>query len=83
MTDMLFSPEQVSILWFLGAAGKAQDLEHVWKSTAISRLFDEDRMAKEKDQEGDTEAHSRDDIAQLKADVLLDVSHTAQRQDGT
>lgn len=79
---MPLSPEQVRFLWFLGAECEAQDLEHICKGAAISRLGDEDRTAQEKDQEGDPEAHSGNDIAHLKAYVLLDVGHTSQRQDG-
>lgn len=82
MKGLLLSPEQVRVLWLVGAAGKAQDLEHVCEGTAISRLSDEDGTAQEKHQEGDPEAHSWDYVAQLKAEVLLDVGHTSQRQNG-
>lgn len=78
---MLLSPEQVSILWFVGAAGEAQDLKHICEGAAISRLHDEDSTAQQKDQEGDPQAHSGNDIAQFKAEVLLDVGHTSERQD--
>lgn len=80
--DMLLSPEQVSVLWLVGAAGKAQDLEHVCEGTAISRLRNEDGTAHEEHQERDPEAHGWDYIAQLKAEILLDVGHTAQRKNG-
>lgn len=80
---MALSPEQIRLLWFLGAAGKAQDLEHICEGAAISRLGDEHSTSQEKDQEGDPEAHSGNDVADLKADVLLDVGHASQRQDGS
>lgn len=80
--DVLLSPEQVGVLWLVGAAGKAQDLEHFCEGTAISRLGNEDGTAQEEHQERDPEAHSWDYIAQLKADILLDVGHSAQREDG-
>lgn len=80
---MLLSPEQVGFLWFLGAAGEAQDLGHICEGAAISRLGDEDGSAQEKDQEGDSEAHCWDDVAKPKAVILLDVGHTTQRQDGS
>lgn len=76
-------PEQVRLLWFWGAAGEAQDLEHVGEGAAISRLGDENGTSQEKDQEGDPEAHSGNDVAELKADILLDVGHTSKRQDGS
>lgn len=79
---MLLSPKQVSVFWPMGAAGKAQDLEHVCEGTAISRFSDEDGAAQEKHQERDPEAHSWDYIAQLKAEVLLDVGHASQRKNG-
>lgn len=77
------SPEQVRLLWFLGTAGEAQDLEHICEGAAISRLGDEDSAAQEKDQEGHPEAHGGNDVAEPKAEVLLDVGHTSQRQDGS
>lgn len=80
---MQLSPEQVRLLWFLGTADEAQDLEHICEGTAISRLGDEDSTAQEKDQEGDPKAHSGNDVADLKAEVLLDVGHTSQREDGS
>lgn len=80
--NRLLSPGQVSVLWLVGAAGKAQDLEHVCEGTAISRFSDEDGTAQEKHQERDPQAHSWDYIAQLKAEVLLDVGHTSQRKNG-
>lgn len=64
----------------MGAAGKAQDLEHVCEGTAISRFSDEDGTAQEKHQERDPQAHGWDDIAQLEAEILLDVGHTTQRK---
>lgn len=82
MNDMLLSPEQVSVLWFVGAAGKAKDLEHVCEGTAIGRFSDEDGTAQEKHQERDSEARSWDYIAQLKAEILLDVGYTSQRKNG-
>lgn len=78
----MLSPEQVRFLWFLGAAGEAQDLEHICEGTTISSLGDENSTAQQKHHEGDSKAHSGNDIAQLKAEVLLDVGHTSQRQDG-
>lgn len=80
--DMLLSPEQVSVLWLVGAAGKAQNLEHVCEGTAISRFSDEDGTAQEKHQERDPEAHSWDYIAQFKAEILLNVGHASQRKNG-
>lgn len=77
------SPEQARLLRFLGTAGEAQDPEHFCEGTAISGLGDEDGAAQEEDHERDPEAHSWNDVADLKADVLLDVGHTSQRQDGT
>lgn len=81
--DQQRSPEQVWLLGFLRAAGEAQDLEHVREGAAIGRLGDEDRAAQEEDQEGDSQAHGGDDVAQLEAEVLLDVGHTPQGQDGS
>ena len=80
---MSLSPEQVGFLWFLGTAGVAQDLEHICEGAAISRLGDEDSTAQEKHQEGDPEAHSGNDVAHLKADVLLDVGHASQRHNSS
>lgn len=79
---MPLSPGQVSVLRLVKAAGKAQDLEHVCEGTAISGFSDEDRTAQEKHQERDPQAHSWDYIAQLKAEILLDVGHPSQRQNG-
>lgn len=79
---MLLSPEQVSVLWLVRAAGKAQNLEHVCEGTAISRFSDEDGTAQEKNQERDPEAHSWDYIAQFKAEILLNVGHAPQRKNG-
>lgn len=64
------------------AAGKAQDLEHVCEGTAISRFSDEDGTAQEKHQERNPQADGWDDIAQLEAEILLDVGHTTQRKNG-
>lgn len=80
---MPLSPEQVGLLRFLGTAGEAQNLEHICEGTAISGFGDEDGTAQEKDNKGDPEAHSGNDVADLKAEVLLDVGHTSQRQDGS
>lgn len=77
------SPKQVGLLWFLWTAGEAKDLEHIWEGTAISRLVDEDSTSQEKDQEGHSKAHSGNDVAKLKAEILLDVGHTSQRQDSS
>lgn len=75
---MPLSPKQIRLLGFLGTASEAQNLEHICESAAISRLGDEDSSAKEKDQEGHPEAHGGNDVAKLKAEVLLDVGHTSQ-----
>lgn len=72
---MQLLPKQVRFLWFLGAACKGQNLEHVGKSASISRLGDEDGTAHKKNQKRDPEAHSGYDVSQLKADVLLNVGH--------
>lgn len=80
---MSLVPEQVWFHWFLWTAGKSQDLEHVSKGTSISGLVDENHTSQEKDQERDPKAHSRKDVANLKANVLLDVGHTSQWQDST
>lgn len=77
------SPEQVRFFGFLGTEGVSQDLEHICEGTAISRLGYEDSTTKQKDQEGDPEAHGRNDVAELEAEVLLDVGYPAQRQDGS
>lgn len=79
MTDI---PGQVRLCWLLGATSEAQDLGHICKGTAISRLGDEDSTAHKKDQEGHPKAHSGNYIALLEADILLDVGHTSQRQYG-
>lgn len=79
---ILLSPEQVCVLWPVGAAGKGQDLEHVCEGTAIGRFSDEDGTAQEKHKERDPEAHSWDYIAQLKTQILLDVGHASQRKNG-
>lgn len=71
-------PEQVRFLGFLGKAGKAQDFEHICERAAISRLGDEHSSAQEKDQERDPKAHCWNNVANLKADILLDVGHTSQ-----
>lgn len=80
---MPLSPEQVSVFWLVGAAGKAQDLEHVCEGTAISRLGDEDGTAQQKHKERDPQAHSWDYIAQLKTEILLDVGHSSQGKNGS
>lgn len=80
---MPLSPEHVRLLWCLGAAGKAQDLEEICEGAAISRFGDEDSPAQEENKEGDPEAHSGNDVAEHEADVLLDVGHPSQRQDGS
>lgn len=75
-------PQQGGFLGFLGPAGEVQDLEHVGEGAAICWLGDEHRPAQEKDQEGDAQTDGRDDVAQLEAEVLLDVGHAPQGQDG-
>lgn len=80
--DTVLLPEQVRFLWFLRAADEAQDLEHICEGTTISWLCDENSTAQQKHQEGDPKAHGGNDIAQLKVEVLLDVGHTSQGQDG-
>lgn len=79
----LFLPKQVGLLWFLWTAGIAKDLEHVWKGTSVSRLGDENSTPQEKDKEGHPKAHSGDDVAEFKAEILLDVGHKSQRQYGS
>lgn len=76
-------PKQVWFLWFLWAAGKGKDLDHIWEGTAVGGLCDENGPSQNKDQEGDPEAHRRDDVTNLKTVILLDVSHTSQRQDSS
>lgn len=79
----LFLPKQVGLLWFLWTAGKAQDLEHVREGTAVSRLGNENSASQEKDQEGHPEAHGGDDVAELEAEILLNVGHASQWQYGS
>lgn len=71
------------LLWFLGTAGEAQDLEHIREGAAVGRLGDEDGATQEKDEERHPEAHSGNAVAEHKVHVLLDVGHTSQRQDGS
>lgn len=68
-------PRRVRLRRFLGAACGAQDLEHVGEGASISRLGDEDGAAHQEHQEGDPEAHGGDDVAQVEAEILLDVGH--------
>lgn len=81
--DVPLLPEQVRLLRFLRTAGECQDLEHVSEGTSISGLGDENHTSQEKDQEGDPEAYSGKDVAKLETNVLLDVGHTSQWQDGS
>lgn len=80
---MLLSPEQARLLRFLGAAGETQDLEHICEGAAVGGLGDEDGAAQVEDQEGDPETRGGDDVAELEAEVLLDVGNTSQRHDGS
>lgn len=75
-------PRRVGRGRFLGAACGAQDPEHVGEGAAIGGLGDEDGSAHEEDEEGDAQAHGGDDVAQVEAEVLLDVGHAPQREDG-
>lgn len=77
----MLSPKQVRFFGLFGPAGEAQDLSHVCEGAAIGRLGDEDGPAEEKDEERDPEAHCWDDVAQLEAEILLDVGYASQRQD--
>lgn len=77
-----FLPRWDGLRQCLGAACGAQNLEHVGEGASISRLGDEDGAAHQEHQERDPEARCGDDVAQVKAEVLLDVGHAPQRQDG-
>ena len=77
------SPQKAGLLGYPGGAtGEAQDLEHLCEGAAVRGLGDEDGAAQQEHQEGDAEAGGGDDVAQLKAVVLLDVGHAAQGDDG-
>lgn len=76
------SPRRDRLRRFLGAAGGAQDLEHVGERAPVGGLGDEDGAAHQEHQEGDPEARGGDDVAEVEAEILLDVGHAPQRQDG-
>lgn len=76
-------PKQVRLLGFWGATSKAQYLEHIGESAAVSRLGDKNCAAQEENEEGNPKAHGGNDVAELKAEILLDIGYTSQWQDGT
>lgn len=67
----------------VGAAGIAEDPEHVGEGAAIGGFGDEEALPTQEDHEGDADADRGDAVADDKADVLLDVGDASQGQDGS